>query len=58
MKVLLGNLDKGLSTKSPHSDPADKNFLGLCIVSSVSKGPNLLLKMGLKLLSLAPVLQS
>ena len=56
MKVLLGHLDWGLGTKGPHSDPADKTFLGLCTVSNVSKGSNLLLKMGQKLLSLAPVL--
>ena len=56
MKVFLGHLDRGLGTKSPHSDPADKTFLGLCTVSNVSKGSNLLLKMGQKLLSLAPVL--
>ena len=46
MKVLLGHLDWGLGTKSPHSDPADKTFLGLCIVGNVSKWSNLLLKMG------------
>ena len=37
MKVPLGHLDWGLSTKGPHSDAADKIFLGLCIVSNVSK---------------------
>ena len=31
-------------TKGPHSDPADKIFLGLCIVSNVSKWSNFLLK--------------
>ena len=36
MKVLLGHIDWGLGTKGPHSDPADKTFLGLCIVSNVS----------------------
>ena len=56
MKVLLGHLDWGLGTKGPHNDPADKTFLGLCTVSNVSKWSNLLLKMGQKLLSLAPVL--
>ena len=56
MKVLLGHLDWGLGTKDPHSDPAEKNFLGLCIISNVSKWSNLLLKMGQKLLSLVPVL--
>ena len=45
MKVLLGHLDWGLSTKDPHYDPADKTFLVLCIVSNVSKWSNLLLKM-------------
>ena len=46
MKVLLGHLDLGLDTKGPHSDPADKTFLGLHIVSNVAKWSNLLLKMG------------
>ena len=46
MKVLLGYLDWGLVTKDPHSDLADKTFLGLCIISSFSKWSNLLLKMG------------
>ena len=41
MKVLLGYLDWGLGTKSPYSDPADKTFLGLHIVSNVSKWANL-----------------
>ena len=45
MKVLLGHLDWGLGTIGPHSDPAYKTFLGLCIVSSVSKLSNFLLKM-------------
>ena len=40
MKVLLGHLDGGLCTKGPHSDPADKTFLGLCIASNVSKWSN------------------
>ena len=56
MKVLLGHLDWGLGTKGPHSDPADKTFLGRCIVSNVSKWSELLLKIGQKLLRLAPVL--
>ena len=45
MKVILGHLDWGLGTTGPHSDPADKSFLGLYIVSSASKWSNLLLKM-------------
>ena len=45
-KVLLGHLDWGLGTKVPHSDPADKTFLGLCIASIVSKWSNILLKKG------------
>ena len=48
MKVLLGHLDWGLDNKGPHSDPADKTFLDLCIVSNVSKWSNLLLKKGVK----------
>ena len=46
VRVLLGHLDRGLGTKGPQSDPTDKTFLGLCIVSNVSKWSNLLLKMG------------
>ena len=46
MKVLLGHSDLGLDTEDPHSDPADKTFLGLHIVSNVSKWSNLFLKMG------------
>ena len=46
MKVLLGYLDWGLGTKDLHSDPTDKTFLGMYIVSNVSKWSNLLLKMG------------
>ena len=46
MKVLFRHLDWGLDTKSPHSDPADQTFLGLHIVSNVSKWSNLLLEMG------------
>ena len=57
MKVLLRHLDYGLATKGPHSDPADKTFLGLHIVSNVSKWSNLLFNTGLKLLLLAPVLK-
>ena len=45
-KVILEHLDWGLGTKGPHSDPADKRFLGLCIFSNVSKWSNFLLKMG------------
>ena len=45
-----------LGTKGLCSDPADITFLGLCIVSDVSKWSNLLLKMGQKRLLLAPVL--
>ena len=44
-KVLLAHLDWGLGTKGAHSDPADKTFLGLCIVSNVYKWSNFLLKM-------------
>ena len=46
MKVFLGHLYWGLGTKDPHSDPADKNFLGLHIVGNVSKRLNLWLKWG------------
>ena len=46
MNVLMGHLDWGLGTKVPQSDPADQTFLGLHIVSNVSKWSNLLLKMG------------
>ena len=56
IKILLGHLDRGLGTKGPHSDRADKIFLGLHIVRHASKWSNLLLKMGEKLLSLASVL--
>ena len=56
MKVLLGHLDLGLGTKGPHINPADKIFLGLHIDSNVSKGSNLLLKVGSKFLSLVPEL--
>ena len=56
MKVLLGHFNWGLSTIGPHSDPTDKTFLGMCIVSNVSKWSNLLLKMGYKLLSLSPII--
>ena len=44
-EVLFGYLDWGLRTKGLHSDPDDKTFLGLCIVSNVSKWSKLLLKM-------------
>ena len=46
MKVLLKQLDWRLGTKGLHSDPADKTFLGLCIVNNVSKWSNVLLKIG------------
>ena len=46
MEVFLGHLAWGLGTKGPHSDPAEKLFLGLHIASNVSKWSNLLLKMG------------
>ena len=46
MKVLLGHLDWVLGTKGPHSDPADRTYLDLFIVSNVSKWSNFLLKMG------------
>ena len=36
MKVLLEHLDRRMDTKGPQSDPADKAFLCLCIVSNVS----------------------
>ena len=45
MRVLLGHLDWILGTKGPPSDQADKAFLGLYIVSYVSKWSKLLLKM-------------
>ena len=37
MKVILVHLDWGLGTKDPNSDPADKTFLGMCIVNNISK---------------------
>ena len=37
MKILLGYVNGGLGTKGPHSDLADKIFLGLCIVSNAFK---------------------
>ena len=46
MKAPSGHLDWGPGTKGPHSDPADKTFLGLCIVSNVCKWSSVLLKMG------------
>ena len=46
MKVLLGHLDWELGTEDPHSNRADKTFLGLHIVSSVFKWSKLLLKVG------------
>ena len=44
MKVLLGHLDWELGTKDLQCDPADKAFLGLHIVSNVSKWSHVLLK--------------
>ena len=35
-KVRFGYLDWGPGTNDRHSDPADKIFLGQCIVSNVS----------------------
>ena len=46
MKVFLVHLDCGLGSKGPHISTVDKTFLGLFIVSNVSKWSNLLLKMG------------
>ena len=46
MKVFFGHLGWGLGTKGPHSDPTEKTFLGLCIVSNVSKWSKPLLKIG------------
>ena len=46
MNILLGHLDWGLGTKGPHSNPADKTYLGPCIVSNVPEWSNLLLKIG------------
>ena len=34
MKVLLGHLDWGLGTESPHNDPADKTFW-VCVLSAM-----------------------
>ena len=45
MKVLLGHLDWGVSSKDLQSDPANKTFFGLCIVSNVSNWTIFLLKM-------------
>ena len=45
MKVFLEHLDWVLGTKGPHSDPAEKTFLGLCIGSNISKWSRFLLKM-------------
>ena len=44
MKALFRHLDWGPGTKGSHSDPADKTFLGLHVVSNVSKWSKLLLK--------------
>ena len=40
MKILLGHLDWGLGNEGPHSDPADKTFLGLHIVSKMETQKN------------------
>ena len=45
MNVLLGHIDWELGTKGSYNDPAYKILGGLCIVSDVSKRPNLFLKM-------------
>ena len=45
MKVFLEHFDWVLGTKSPRSDPAEKTFLGLFIVSNISKWSRFLLKM-------------
>ena len=58
MKAFLRHLDWGLGNKDPQSNPGNKTFLGLCIVSNVSKWSNLLLKMGQKLPLMAPELQA
>ena len=42
----FGAFKWGLGNKGPHIEPADKNFLGLCIVSNFIKWANFLLKMG------------
>ena len=47
MKVLLGHLDGGPGSKGPHSDPADKTFLGLCC-QQCFKVVKLLVKSGVK----------
>ena len=38
MKVLLGHLGRGLGTKGPRSDPADKTFLGLLLSAMFQSG--------------------
>ena len=40
MKILLGHLDWGLGNEGLHSDPADKTFLGLHIVSKMETQKN------------------
>ena len=44
-RFFWGHLDRRLGTKDPHSDPADKTHLGLCIVSNASTWSKLLSKM-------------
>ena len=48
MKVILVHLDWGLGTKDPNSDPADKTFLGMCIVNNISKWFNFCVKNSVK----------
>ena len=45
MKVPFGHLDWRQGTKDSLSDPIDKSFLRVYIVSNVCKWSNLLLKM-------------
>ena len=44
----MGHLDWGLDTKGPYSDPADKTFLGLHIVSKCFKVVKPFVKNGVK----------
>ena len=46
IKVHLGHLHRGLDTKGPESDPVDKIFWGLRILSYVSKSSSLFVKIG------------